>query len=98
VFVYLPSAVAAQPERFAEQLDTALEVLAIERDDLAITDELAAQWMEFLGRRGLTCIDMTPILGASDEACYWTTDLHLNTHGHGLVAEALERVIAPLRR
>ena len=94
VFVYIPPATSAQPERFLEAAAEPMATLGLEPRDLAITDRLGAEWMAFLAEQGLTCIDMTPIFRAAEEPCYWRTDWHVNTLGHRLIAEALAPVIA----
>ena len=93
IFVYIPPATSAQPQLYDEQLPEALAALDITREELAGMDELGEHWLGFLESRGLTYIDMQSIFEASSEPCYWYADLHINTHAHRLVAEALAALI-----
>ena len=96
IFVYIPPVVSVQHERYEHLLEEPLATLDITLEQLQEVNEYAAHWLEFVEQRGLTCIDMSPLFRASQEDCYWFADLHINTHGHRLIAEALAPVIADL--
>jgi len=98
VFMYIPPANSAQPDLYAAMFAEPLAALDITWEDLSSTDRLAAQWLAFLEYRGFDHVDLTPIFRASREPCFWFTDLHINTHGHRLAAEALLPLVAAVGR
>ncbi len=98
VCVYLPPAHDVQPRLFEEQMVAALEVAKLPREGLAISERLADSWLAFLAERGIVHVDLRPALRAVDEPCYWLSDLHLNTRGHRVLAEALVPLVRTVRQ
>ncbi len=88
---YLPSVLEVQPELARDELARTAKAYGLPPEALAEAAELGSTFVEFLRESGVEFVDLRPALAASTEPAYWRTDLHLNTHGHRLVAEELAR-------
>ena len=89
VLVYLPPVRDVQGRRLTDLLSPAVEALRLTPAELGITRQLANEYLAFAKERGIQVIDMRPVFKAEQVDCYWQTDIHLNTHGHALVAQEL---------
>jgi hypothetical protein len=95
VCAYLPPPMQGQPEVLAATRRVVLERLRLSADDLAVSDRIADQWLEFVERRGIAHVDLRPAFRASQERLYWTTNAHINVVGQRLIAQALLPLVAP---
>lgn len=89
LLVYIPPCREVQPEHLIQVIEYFATTLELTPDELGVTTRLADRMLAFAMERGIECIDMRPIYAASEEACYWRTDLHINTLGHRLIADEL---------
>ncbi len=95
VVVYIPPVRDVQFAKVEDKFSGPIEMLNLSPGDLAITDRLADELLEVVRGLGVKCIDMRPVFRKEQRACYWHTDLHLNTHGHKLIAAELEAHFGP---
>jgi len=96
VCVYIPPCADAQPHLIRDQLDRVIEGMAWTESDVHDTDRIADEYLGFLEESGIAAIDMRDIYRQSSKACYWMTDLHINTEGHRLIAVALAEELRAL--
>lgn len=96
VLVYIPPCHDVQPEFIQPQLDQAIRTFGLDEVELGVTNRLADRVLRFLAERGVRTVDMRSAYRASVEPCYWATDLHINTLGHALIAEALAEELGRL--
>ncbi len=90
VYVYIPPCHDVQQSFIQPQLAEAIRTFRLSEDEVRATDALADRVLQFVEERGGRTVDMRPAYRASDEPCYWARDLHINTLGHELIAQALE--------
>lgn len=92
--VYIPPFRDVQRANIEDQIAAPILELGLSDEDLGVTDRLANQLLEFMDTQEIECIDMRPIFRAQERGCYWQTDLHLNTLGHGLIAGELATLLS----
>jgi len=93
--VYIPPCSDVQPEHIKKRIDNAVRLFDLTPDELAITSRLADGFLAFAEASEIRCIDMRPIFETSEEPCYWLSDLHINTLGHRLIADELQKALRP---
>ena len=98
VCVYIPPFHDGQPELLSEPKAKLLELMGWTEEDLKLTDQLADSYLGSLEKNGIDFIDMRPVYREQAEPCYWLSDLHINTLGHSLIAEALLQELEALVR
>jgi lysophospholipase L1-like esterase len=67
LFVYLPPALAGQPELMAEVRDATIADLGLPPDCIEISNRLADRWLQALRERELPVLDLRPAFAAADE-------------------------------
>lgn len=93
VLVLIPPCSDVQRDFIQPEFDDAVERLHLSQADLEVPGKLADRLLEDAEELGVRAIDMRPRFRASEEPCYWRSDLHINTLGHALVASELEAVL-----
>jgi lysophospholipase L1-like esterase len=88
IAVYLPSAFDLPFPDIAKLRTHVKEALKIADADFEIGNNLANRMLQTLRERGVNVLDLRPIFGAETQSLYWS-DLHINLHGHEVVANAL---------
>jgi lysophospholipase L1-like esterase len=91
IVIYIPTCAQVQPRLVQARVDDLCQRMELSPEDLARSAQVGQGYLDFLALEGIQTIDMSPIFAGSSEACYWTSDLHINTLGHELIAEALVR-------
>ena len=89
VCAYLPPPLVGQPEILAEERRRALQLAGLEEGALEVSGRIADAWIEFCAQIGIDVIDLRPRFLEAGERLYWTSDIHINLAGQGVVAEAL---------
>lgn len=89
IYVYVPPCSDVQPHLVQEEVDDIATILELSKEELGATERIADRLFEHCEELGVTAIDMRPAYAQSAEPCYWLSDLHINTLGHRLIAEAL---------
>ena len=92
LFVYLPPPSVGQPEHFRAPLEEAMVKIKAEPKGLDICRGLADDTLAALEEAGVATLDLRPTFAATPEPLYWSTELHLNVHGHALVADRIHAV------
>ncbi len=93
LLVLIPPCGDVQRDIIQPEFDDAVSRLHLSEADLEVSGKLADQFLEDAEELGVRAIDMRPIFRASEEPCYWRSDLHINTLGHALVARELEAAL-----
>lgn len=91
LFVYLPSALEAEPKVHLEKHAELLSSLDVTPADERALFDIGGDYLQGLRSRGAEVLDLRPILSentrSTDGPLFWTKDLHLNLEGHLAVAE-----------
>jgi len=91
--VHIPAAFDVPRPDFEAAVDRALEALGLSHDALELGRAFEAELRDCLAGLGVSYVDLTERFLASEEPCYWTSDLHLDLVGHRIVAEVLEELL-----
>lgn len=94
VCVHLPSPIEIERQRMPDLVEPTMRALGLDDGDLEEHVRMTASIMADVAALGIEVVDTTAALRASDEPCFWRTDLHLNLLGHQIVARELEPVLA----
>ena len=89
IFVYIPPLRDCQPQLLGEPLDDLIENLGLSPQELDVTNRLADDLQAKVIEHGIPWIDMRLPYRESSESCYEVSDLHINSLGNRLIAEAL---------
>ena len=85
MFLRLPLA----PQELEPVLGDLCKRLELTPQDLAITDSLADDYLEWVASTGIDVVDLRPVFRAQRELPYWRRDWHVDLEGHREIARAL---------
>lgn len=91
--VHIPAAFDVPRPDFVPEVERALAALGLSPDALELGRRFEAELRDCLAGLGVSYVDLTERFIASEEPCYWMTDLHINLVGHRLVAEVLQELL-----
>ncbi len=89
ICVRLPSAFAAQWDRYQSHVEKGKAVMNLGEAPFEIEPRISAEWMDRLSERGIEVVDLAPSFAAIDRDLYWHRDLHLSVEGHRAAAGIL---------
>ncbi len=94
VFAYVPPAYDAPWIELVEARERAMEVLGLDEERMGISRRLKGELFDVLDDLGVRYVDLEPVFRAEDRRCYWLKDLHIDLHGHAVVARELDAALA----